>query len=274
LTGSLDGTARLWDVVSGKELLTLRGHSSAVTSVAFSSDGLRVVTGSWDQTARVWVAATPKQVTAWMSQDALMTGLADRGLAQQKARAARAEDPGAIKEWLVLAPVPLHGEDACTAWAEDQIPQERQLHPRAGERQTVGEVELVWSAVRRADPLIDFSEILNFFVRSRASAAYAVCYIHAEAAQSDLVLRVASADTARVYLNEREVYRWKLGSARPPKQDIVRGVALNAGLNVMVFKVLVEKGPTWEGSVCLTDAAGQPVKGVRVSLDPDHVGGP
>jgi hypothetical protein len=234
--------------------------------VAFSLDGQRLMTASWDRTARVWVAATPKQVAAWLSQDALMTGLADRAAAQRAAREARAQDPGAIKEWLVLAPVPLHGADAFTAWAEEQIPQERRLRPRAGERLKVGEVELVWSAVRRADPLFDFSEILS--VPGSGSAAYAVCYIQAEAAQSDLVLKVASFDTARVYLNEREVYRRTQSAPLSPEQDVVRGVALNAGLNVMVFKVLVEKGSTWEGSVAITDPAGQPLKGIRVTLTP------
>ena len=39
-------------------LFTLYGHTGAVTSVAFSPDGTRIVTGSEDQTAKVWDART------------------------------------------------------------------------------------------------------------------------------------------------------------------------------------------------------------------------
>ena len=42
------------DAASGKELLTLRGHSSFVNSVAFSPDGKRLAAGSWDRTVQVY----------------------------------------------------------------------------------------------------------------------------------------------------------------------------------------------------------------------------
>ena len=58
VTGSADQTAKVWDAASGGELLTLKGHSAAIWSVAFSPDGQRIVTGSWDQTAKVWEVAT------------------------------------------------------------------------------------------------------------------------------------------------------------------------------------------------------------------------
>jgi TonB family protein len=44
----------VWDARSGKELLTLKGHSSSVNSVAFSPDGTRILTGSSDDTAKVF----------------------------------------------------------------------------------------------------------------------------------------------------------------------------------------------------------------------------
>jgi WD40 repeat protein len=55
-----DGTAKVWDVSSGEELLTFRGKpGSSFTSVAFSPDGWRIVASQgntvtvWDATARV-----------------------------------------------------------------------------------------------------------------------------------------------------------------------------------------------------------------------------
>ena len=38
------------------------GHTAAVTSVAFSPDGTRVLTGSQDNTAKLWDAATGKEI--------------------------------------------------------------------------------------------------------------------------------------------------------------------------------------------------------------------
>ena len=54
LTSSNEGTARLWDVATGKTVATLAGHTDRVTAVAFSPDGTRVLTGSDDNTARLW----------------------------------------------------------------------------------------------------------------------------------------------------------------------------------------------------------------------------
>jgi WD40 repeat protein len=50
--------ARIWDVRTGKELLSLRGHSEGITSVVFSPDGRTVLTGSFDGTAKLWDSAT------------------------------------------------------------------------------------------------------------------------------------------------------------------------------------------------------------------------
>ena len=50
----MDGTARLWDRFSGKEIGRLEGHRGWVVSVAFAPDGKTLVTGSTDSTALVW----------------------------------------------------------------------------------------------------------------------------------------------------------------------------------------------------------------------------
>jgi WD40 repeat protein/serine/threonine protein kinase len=50
------GEVKIWDLERGQELFTLRGHTHAVTCVAFSPDGQRLAAGANDHTVRIWEA--------------------------------------------------------------------------------------------------------------------------------------------------------------------------------------------------------------------------
>ncbi len=54
VSGSNDGTIKIWDAVNESLLRTLTGHKNTVLNVAFSSDGLQIVSGSWDKTIKIW----------------------------------------------------------------------------------------------------------------------------------------------------------------------------------------------------------------------------
>ena len=56
-----------------------------------------------------------------------------------------------------------------------------------------------------------------------------------------------------------------------PEGDKVTGIQLKAGLNVLEFGVVRANLHGWGGSVWITEADGQAVKGIKVTLDPDAV---
>ncbi len=264
VTGGYDRTAKVWEAATGKELLTLKGHTDGIRSVAFSPDGRRLVTGSLDQTARVWEAATVQEVAAWQEEErAGATRLAALRQEEAALRAARVRDPGAIKQWLVLAPIPFEGKNGAVALRQQQIPHEAELQPRAGDRVRVGEIELEWSVARLDDYLLDFMQISG----AEFSVAYAVCYLKSDAPRTGLLMKAGSDDQAKIYLNGTEIYSSEAPRPWVADQDVVEGVELKAGINVLVFKV-VNEVEDWQGSVRLTDAAGHPLKGISVTLTP------
>ena len=58
LGGAIGTTARIWDLATGRPLVTMAGHTQDLSSVAFSPAGTEVITTSPDKTARVWDAVS------------------------------------------------------------------------------------------------------------------------------------------------------------------------------------------------------------------------
>lgn len=70
-TASKDGTARVWEIASGLEVVRVN-HEAIVSAVAFSPDGKYLATASEDGTARMWEITSGQQV-ARLPQKTLVT---------------------------------------------------------------------------------------------------------------------------------------------------------------------------------------------------------
>ncbi|WP_434423957.1 AAA-like domain-containing protein [Nannocystis pusilla] len=82
LTASKDGTAHLWDAVSGKTIRVLE-HAAPVLSASFSRDDTRIFSVGADKSARLWNAATGDNLEEYKNVSVppqrMIAGLSDNG---------------------------------------------------------------------------------------------------------------------------------------------------------------------------------------------------
>jgi hypothetical protein len=298
-TASEDGTAGVWDTATGRELVTLKGHTRGIRVVLWSPDGKRLTTVSLDGTAKVWDAAGgrdlltlkghrnritavawapdgrrlatgPPDVTAdvWEAADTEAVrewGRQDRAVKDLLAELSLrdSEGRGFVQTWLLLLPLAV-GERGPQAIDRQQLPCEAQLRPQSGDEICVGGRHFTWQEYRSPVAELDFNVALGRTVDW--SVAYAVCYVESDQAREGLWLQVGSDDQAKVYLNGRAIYRCREFRGMV-SVDTVGPLALRRGINVLLLKVVNETG-SWKACARLTDDAGRPAEGIRVRLSP------
>src|SRR5476651_1431976 len=82
---------------------------------------------------------------------------------------------GFIRNWLILAPIPVEEGSAATELDKDLVKDEAKIHPKAGDKVKIDGKDLAWAAYKTADFYIDF---LQSFGKERGEdvCAYAVAY--------------------------------------------------------------------------------------------------
>ena len=75
-TAGDDGTAKVWDMASGKELLNLTEHKEGAWSVAWSPDGSRLAVGCGNAEAHIWEATTGRKLLTLSGHNRFVRGVA------------------------------------------------------------------------------------------------------------------------------------------------------------------------------------------------------
>jgi hypothetical protein len=146
----------------------------------------------------------------------------------------KTDDEGFIRDWLVLAPIPLENENAGADEIDvQQIKDEGALKPKAGDKATANKKDLVWKQIKAKDYFFDFAEILGQITEQ--SIGYSVAYIVADAEMPGLTLQMGSNDQGKVYLNGKEVVKFAETRTVEKDQNQAENVTLKQGVNTLVF---------------------------------------
>jgi hypothetical protein len=145
------------------------------------------------------------------------------------------------------------------------VPGEGKLRPKEGDKVKVGDKALTWKKHKSDSHLLDLNEFLG--VDTDYSVAYAVCYLVTGDKLDNLTLKTGSDDQAKVYINGKEVFKNEKVRAAAKDQDSTPNVALDKGVNTIVFKIVNER-MNWAGCLRFTDKDGKPIKNVEVRLKP------
>jgi WD40 repeat protein len=96
VSGTSDSVIRIWDVATGRPLLTCAGHTETVRSVAFSLDGGTLASGADDKTIRLWDSATGRPLRTCLGHLSGVTGVA---FSPDSLTLASASEDGTIRLW-------------------------------------------------------------------------------------------------------------------------------------------------------------------------------
>jgi hypothetical protein len=170
---------------------------------------------------------------------------------------------GFIRNWLVLAPIPIDGESGATEIDKEFLKGEAEVKPKADDKVPINNRPYTWTAHQTSDYFIDF---LQSFGKQTGEyvAGYAVAYIIADA-DMPVTLTLSSNDQGKAWFNGKQVF--KFADTRTLDKDTDRAdVTLTKGQNVLVLKVINEVN-NWQGCARFL-RNGTPVTNIKIALAP------
>jgi WD40 repeat protein len=99
VSGSGDGSLRVWDINTAEERYKLRGHTSAITALAITPDGRTIVSGSIDHSVRSWDLDSGKNRFVFAGHASLINAIA---VTPDGRRAISASGDGTMRVWDLL----------------------------------------------------------------------------------------------------------------------------------------------------------------------------
>src|SRR5690349_9208687 len=136
---------------------------------------------------------------------------------------------GFVRQWLVLAPIPLKdGEDGATGLGREAVADEAKLKPKAGDKVKAGDKELAWKAYAAKEHWLDFNGHLG--AQTEDAIGYGVTFVTAPADMT-VKMKTGSDDQCKVWLNGKEVFKFTDARSADKDQDTTE-VSLRKGVNV------------------------------------------
>jgi len=108
ISGSADGTLKIWDPATGRLLQTLAAHEEAVRAVALTPDGQCAISASFDGTVKVWDLATGQRALDLVGHGQPVRAVA---VTPDGRRAVSGAEDGALLVWDLQSGDPVHRLD-------------------------------------------------------------------------------------------------------------------------------------------------------------------
>lgn len=96
LSGGEDLQARLWDLDTGAELVTLEGRGAPISALTTFADGSRALTGAWDGSIRLWDLERGAELHCFYGHHAAVSVVA---AAPDGSHAVSIADDGTLRVW-------------------------------------------------------------------------------------------------------------------------------------------------------------------------------